>query len=213
MLQERFSNREKAIAAVPAMVNDPRNDPEFLDLLRARDEAAMHDLVRQYLPVILRAARGAGLNTQNAEDVCQSTFVTFIEKIGEFEGRSHIRTWLFGILYRKISEMRRAAAREQSAESIDEMMESRFKTDGHWQQPPRSTDMAAYEREVREHLSDCLEGISTDQRLAFVLREVEEMTSEEICRTMAISRSNLGVLLFRGRNLLRECLENRNVRG
>ncbi|MCK9997026.1 MAG: sigma-70 family RNA polymerase sigma factor [Candidatus Krumholzibacteria bacterium] len=194
------------------LAHDGFADPEFLDLLRARDESALQRLVSAYLPQILRAARGAGLNPQNAEDVCQSTFVTFIEKIEDFEGRSHIRTWLFGILYRKISEMRRSAARESGAESIDQVMETRFKTDGHWQKPPRGADSATYESEVREHLDDCMEGITTDQRMAFILREVEELDSEEICRTMDISRSNLGVLLYRGRNLLRECLENRNIR-
>lgn len=196
-----------------AMAHNGFAGPEFLDLLRVRDETALQRLISAYLPQVLRAARGAGLNLQNAEDVCQSTFVTFIEKIDEFEGRSHVRTWLFGILYRKISEMRRSSSREGAAESIDQVMENRFKTDGRWQQPPRGADMAAYEREVREHLADCLEGVSTDQRMAFTLREVEELDSEEICRTMEISRSNLGVLLYRGRNLLRECLEKRNIRG
>jgi len=196
-----------------AEAHDGFSAPEFLALLKARNEAAMQRLVNSYLPQILRAARGAGLNLQNAEDVCQSTFVTFIEKIDTFEGRSHVRTWLFGILYRKISEMRRSASREGAAENIDQVMENRFKTDGHWQQPPHGADMAAYEGEVREHLSDCLDGITTDQRMAFILREVEELDSEEICRTMEISRSNLGVLLYRGRNLLRECLEKRNIRG
>ncbi len=195
-----------------AVAQDGFAGPEFLDLLKARDEGAMQRLVGAYLPQILRAARGAGLNPQNAEDVCQSTFVTFIEKIEDFEGRSHVRTWLFGILYRKISEMRRSASRESGSENIDMVMETRFKTDGHWQNPPRGSDSATYESEVREHLAECLEGISTDQRMAFVLREVEELNSEEICQTLDISRSNLGVLLFRGRNLLRECLENRNIR-
>ena len=196
-----------------AATSDGFASDNFLALLQARDESALQRLVSTYLPQILRAARGAGLNRANAEDVCQSTFVTFIEKIDSFEGRSHVRTWLFGILYRKISEMRRSASRDTDAESIDQVMENRFKMDGHWQQPPRGSDMATYEREVREHLADCLEGISTDQRLAFVLREVEEMDSEDICQTLQVSRSNLGVLLFRGRNLLRECLEGRNIRG
>jgi RNA polymerase sigma-70 factor (ECF subfamily) len=187
--------------------------PDFLALLKARDESALQSLVKTYLPQILRAAKGAGLNPQNSEDVCQSTFVTFIEKIDEFEGRSHVRTWLFGILYRKISEMRRLAQREATGEDIEEVMETRFKTDGHWQSPPRGADQAAYEQEVREHLTDCLEGLTTDQRIAFTLREVEELDSGEICETLSISRSNLGVLLFRGRNLLRECLEKRNIRG
>ena len=192
---------------------DNFTSPPFLDLLRARDDSALHSLVQAYLPQVLRAARGAGLTRQNAEDVCQNTFVTFIEKIDDFQGHSHVRTWLFGILYRKISEMRRASSREGDADSIDDVMESRFKTNGHWQQPPREADGAAYEREVREHLADCLEGLTTDQRLAFTLREVEELDSREICQTLDISRSNLGVLLYRGRNLLRECLENRNIKG
>ncbi len=185
--------------------------PDFLARLKSRDDETLRLLVHLYMPQILRAARGAGLNTQNAEDVTQNVFLTFLEKIADFEGRSHVRTWLFGILYRKISEMRRAAGRDGAAEDIDDVMEKRFKTDGMWLKPPRQADAPAYEAEVREHLADCLGGISTDQRLAFVLREVEEMATTEICRVMDVSRSNLGVLLYRGRNLLRECLEKRNV--
>ncbi len=185
--------------------------PDFLARLKARDSGTLRRLVQQYLPQLLRAARGAGLTAQNAEDVTQNVFLTFLEKLETFEGRSHVRTWLFGILYRKISEMRRSAQKEGAAEDIDEVMEHRFKTNGMWQKPPRQTDTPTYEGEVRQHLDDCLGTITTDQRLAFVLREVEEMDTNEICRAMGVSRSNLGVLLFRGRNLLRECLEKRNV--
>ncbi len=185
--------------------------PDFLARLKKRDPETLRRLVRLYMPQILRAARGAGLNAQNAEDVTQNVFLTFLEKIEDFEGRSHVRTWLFGILYRKISEMRRAAQKDSTAEDIDDVMEKRFRTDGMWLKPPRAADVPAYEAEVRQHLDDCLTGISTDQRLAFVLREVEEMETAEICRVLDVSRSNLGVLLYRGRNLLRECLEKRNV--
>lgn len=194
-----------------AISEDNFTGPDFLTRLKARDPATLRPLVHQYMPQLLRAARGAGLTAQNAEDVTQNVFLTFLEKIETFEGRSHVRTWLFGILYRKISEMRRSAQKESAAEDIDDVMEHRFKADGMWQKPPRQADVPAYEAEVRQHLDDCLENITTDQRLAFMLREVEEMDTNEICRVMAVSRSNLGVLLFRGRNLLRECLEKRNV--
>ncbi len=185
--------------------------PDFLAQLKARDAGVLRTIVHEYMPQILRAARGAGLNAQNAEDVTQNVFLTFLEKIEDFEGRSHVRTWLFGILYRKISETRRSAQKEGAADDIEEVMEHRFKTNGMWQSPPRQADAPTYDNEVREHLADCLEGISTDQRLAFMLREVEELNATEICRVMDVSRSNLGVLLYRGRNLLRECLEKRNV--
>lgn len=184
---------------------------DFLVRLRRKDASTLKELMVAYLPQVYRAARGAGLSVQNAEDAAQSTFVTFIEKVGDFEGRSHVRTWLFGILYRKISEMRRSAQREEKAEDITEVMEARFKTNGFWARPPKATDQAVFDEDVRRHLDDCLEGVSSDQRLAFILREVEELDSREICEAMQVSRSNLGVLLYRGRNKLRECLERRNV--
>ncbi len=195
------------------MTFDSFSGPQFLSRLKNRHDDTLSELTREYLPQIYRAARGAGLTVQNAEDVAQNTFVTFMEKLDDFEGRSHVRTWLFGILYRKISEMRRGAGREEAAEDIDEVMEHRFKTNGFWAKPPRATDSTTFDDEIRKHLDDCLDGVTTDQRLAFVLREVEEMNSEEICETMSVSRSNLGVLLYRSRNKLRECLEHRNIKG
>jgi RNA polymerase sigma-70 factor (ECF subfamily) len=191
--------------------SDDLAGPEFLARLKHRDDATLRQLVHRYLPQLLRAARGAGLRAENADDVVQNVFLTFLERLDDFEGRSHVRTWLFGILYRKISEMRREVQKAEAAEDITEVLEHRFKSNGMWSQPPRATDLPAYEAEVREHLADCLDGISTDQRLAFILREVEDLDAAEICRAMDVSRSNLGVLLFRGRNLLRECLEKRNV--
>ncbi|MCK5714236.1 MAG: sigma-70 family RNA polymerase sigma factor [Hyphomicrobiaceae bacterium] len=186
-------------------------DAAFLQRLRQRDEAALHEVVQAYLPQIYRAARGAGLDKQNAEDAAQSTFLTFIEKIDSFEGRSHPRTWLFGILYRKIAETRRAVKRSQANEDIDEIMEQRFNDRGLWSQPPRGADGGIFDEDIRKFIEICLELLSEAQRMAFVLREVEEMPSEQICNTLAVSRTNLGVLLYRGRNRLRECLESHGL--
>ncbi len=188
-------------------------DAGFLSRLRARDSEALHELTAAYLPQVYRAARGAGLDVHSAEDVTQNTFVTFIEKIDSFAGRSHVKTWLFGILYRKISETRRTVSRDTGYEDIDKVMESRFRIDGKWATPPRSADHRTYNEELRLHLDDCMEGLKQEQRLAFVLREVEGLTSEEICDALDVSRSNLGVLLYRGRNSLRECLEKRDITG
>ncbi len=77
------------------------DEPEFAARIRASEPAALQSVVHSYLGQILRAARAAGLDPQRAEDVTQATFATFIEKASQFEGRSHVRTWLFGILYKK----------------------------------------------------------------------------------------------------------------
>ncbi len=192
---------------------DPFAATDFLARLRAGDESALQELVRTYLPQLLRTARGAGLSRQDAEDAAQNTFVVCYQKVAEFEGRSHIRTWLFGILYRKIAEQRRSAQRGDRPEDIDDVMESRFRPNGFWANPPRGSDTGLYMEEVRRHLADCLDGITPDQRTAFVMREVDGLDNNEICEVLGLTRTNLGVVLYRGRNKLRECLESREIEG
>jgi len=185
--------------------------PEFIERLRCGDSEASRAVVHTYLPQIVRAARGAGLRAEEAEDVAQSTFVTFLEVVERFEGRSHIRTFLFGILYKKIAETRRRLARDNRADDIDNVMESRFRPDGRWLKPPRPIEDRLHGVEVRRQIDHCLECLPLQQRMAFVLREVEGLVTEEICKILDVSRTNFGVLLYRARNRLRECLESKGV--
>ena len=182
------------------------NDPDFAARIRERDPKAIEEVVSIYLPQVLRTARGAGFGQQSAEDVAHDTFVTFIETATRFEGRSHVRTWLFGILYRKIAEARRHARRDQEMDDIDEIFEQHFDSSGSWIRPPREVDAEIYSAEARHGIDSCLDQVPTNQRMAFVLREVEELETDEICKILDITRTNLGVLLHRVRNRLRECL-------
>jgi RNA polymerase sigma-70 factor (ECF subfamily) len=191
---------------------DVVDGPDLAGRIRARDPDAMQEVVRAYLPQILRAARGAGLDDQLAEDVTQSTFATFIESAPRFEGRSRVRTWLFGILYRKVAEARRRRARDHAVEDIDAVFEQQFDSGGGWTRPPRPVDAEVYASEVRRNIEECLDAVPTKQRMAFVFREIEELDSEEICKILEVTRTNFGVLLHRARARLRICLEDRGLR-
>jgi RNA polymerase sigma-70 factor, ECF subfamily len=197
---------EGPAAAAVALAGD-----ELAAAIRARDPAALRTVVEAYLPQILRAARGSGMPPDAAEEVTQETFTTFLEIAPRFEGRSHVRTFLFGILYRKISEARRGFARERANDPIDEVVESRFASHGSWSRPPAAADALIRVDEIRRALADCLEASPTAQRMAFHLREVEGLARQEICKILAVSSTNLDVMLFRLRNRTRECLEARNV--
>ena len=187
------------------------DDPGFAARIRERDAQALEEVVRHYLPQILRAARGAGFAPQVAEDVAQDTFVTFIETAPRFEGRSHVRTWLFGILYKKIAATRRHLQRDSDIDDIEEVFEQRFDDAGSWTRPPLAVDAAVYDAEVRQGIDGCLDRVPTNQRMAFVLREIEGMDTQEICKILEVTRTNLGVLLHRVRNRLRECLEAKGI--
>ena len=77
----------------------------------------------------------------------------------------------------------------------------------------RPVDAEVYASEVRREIEDCLNAVPTNQRMAFVLREVQELDTEEICKILEVTRTNLGVLLHRARARLRACLENKGIRG
>ena len=189
------------------------DDPQLAERIRARDPDAIQGVVRAYLSQVLRTARGAGLDDALAEDVAQATFATFIEKAPTFEGRSRARTWLFGILYKKIAEARRKRRKDVQVNDVDEVVELRFRPDGKWMQPPRTADARVWDIQIRDGIDGCLEGVPSQQRMAFMLREVEELSTQEICKILEVTRTNLGVLLYRARNRLRECLEAKGIKG
>lgn len=188
-------------------------EPELLERLKKRDDDAWESVVDTYLPQLLRAGRGMGFSGDESRDLAQSVFVALMEGIDRFERRSQLRTFLFGIFYNKVSERLREKQRAEKSDPIDDVIESRFDRSGKWRQPPLDIEAQILGRETRQMVYDCLETLPAAQRIAFHLREIEEITRPEICKKMAVSATNLGVLLFRARNRLRECIEKKGIKG
>jgi RNA polymerase sigma-70 factor (ECF subfamily) len=187
------------------------DDPHFVARLQKSDPDALRVVARTYLQQVFRSARASGLDTHQAEEVTQETFTTFIQKVSSFEGRSRVRTWLFGILYNKIAEARRQRTRARRTDDIDNVMENRFDQRGHWARPPQAVETLFYGAELRKALKGCLDDVPFKQRMAFLLKEVEGLSTPEICKILDVTPTNSGVLLFRVRNRLRECLESKGV--
>lgn len=177
--------------------------------LRRRDPEALAQAVHDHARTLFRAARGLGFAEPEAEDLVQDVFTTFIERIDGFEGRSQLRTWLFGILHRKALERRRTAAINERTDSIDEVFESRFDGKGSWSQPPADLERLFLSKELGEFIRGCMDGLPANQREAFVLREVEGFQTDEICKILDVTVTNFGVLIHRARIRLRECLESK----
>lgn len=188
-------------------------DPARTEGIRARDPTTLEAVVRENLPYLLRAARGAGLPPDRAEDTVQDVFLTFLARAEVFDGRARVRTWLYGILLKKLSRTFDGMRRSQETEDIDDVMESRFTEGGRWARPPRGPDAGGDREKVRAWLDECLDTLPHRRRMAFVLREVEELPTEEVCKVLDVSPNYLGVLLFRARNALRECLERKGLGG
>jgi RNA polymerase sigma-70 factor (ECF subfamily) len=181
----------------------------FLERLRKRDPEALAEAVRDHARSLFRAARAFGVAGQEAEDLVQDVFTTFLERLDSFEGRSQLRTWLFGILHRKVLELRRSSIVDERMDPIDEAFESSFNASGKWARPPADLERLMLSREIGELIRGCMDGLPVNQREAFVLREVEGFETAEICKILDVSVTNYGVLMHRARARLRECLESK----
>jgi RNA polymerase sigma-70 factor (ECF subfamily) len=184
-------------------------DSGYLDRLRRREPAAVEHVVRRHSADLLNGALALGLRENAAEELVAETFAAFLDAAPRFQGRSSVKTFLFGILYRKAMERGRKSAREQAFDPIDEAFERRFNLVGHWSRPPRGPEDETLAHEVVELIEACLKGLRPLEKAAFLLKEVEREPGGSVCNALQVKDTYLRVLLFRARNKLRDCLEAR----
>ncbi len=151
-----------------------------------------------------------------AEDLVQETLLVAVRSLEKFAGRSSERSWLVGILKNKIVDYYRKLGRETSftdMEFLKDECSHKFVEQGFWNHDlgPHEwrpeADEVMHKGEFWQTMRDCLSRLP--QRIAdvFMLREMDDMPSREICRLLNITESNLWVMLHRARMALRECLE------
>lgn len=184
-----------------------QTDVELLARLRERDPATLAAIVQEHARPLYRSARALRFSEQDAEDLVQEVFTVFLQTLDRFEGRSQLRTWLFGILHHKMRERRRALRREEMIDSLDPDFEQWFDANGHWKRVPQDLERLFTSREIREAVHDCVSSLPLPQREVFQLREVEDLDSKDICNNLQITVTHLGVLIHRARQRLRQCLE------
>jgi RNA polymerase sigma-70 factor (ECF subfamily) len=96
---------------------------------------------------------------------------------------------------------------------MDDVSQGRFSGDGRWLRPPLSPESWAARSQAMQWIADCMAALPDRRRLVFELRDVQQLGTEEICKILDVSPNTLGVLLFRARNALRECMEAKGMRG
>jgi RNA polymerase sigma-70 factor (ECF subfamily) len=144
-----------------------------------------------------------------AEEAVQETLLAALKARAEFQGRSHPRTWMMGILKRKVMDRLRAAAREECGPDLNSC-DAWFNARGKWRKSPRRWDdpAAAAERsEFWDVVRHCLARLPARMAEAFTLRTLDDEAPAEVCRELAISPGNLWVLLHRARLQLVRCLD------
>ena len=187
------------------------SDAELLGRLCQGDEEAFVTVVARYQQPMLRLACSLVPNRAVAEEAVQDTWMGVVRGVDRFEGRSSFKTWLFRIL---VNRARSASSREPldaPIEGLHAVDPARFDAQGQWADPLEqwtedSDDRldAAFWAPV---LSSALDDLPPRQRQVVILRDVEGLSTDEVCTVLAISPGNQRILLHRGRSRLREILE------
>jgi len=170
--------------------------------------------VDQYGDYLYRFALSRLHDESAAEDLVQETFLSALHARKNFKGRSSVATWLAGILKHKIIDYFRKESRNQPVEDVEPFtptLKDFFDEKGKWKIKPSkwsASPMELYEqKEFMKILGLCLSGLSGRLARVFTLRELEELSTKEICKVFNISATNCWVMLYRARMLLRRCLE------
>ena len=173
------------------------------------------DWVDLYGDNLFRYALPRVKDATTAEELVQETFLAAMRTKDRFKGRSSEKTWLFSILKHKIIDFYRLKNKEMIGTEVEEQLQNKddfFNENGAWHIKPNVWSYnpeKAYEfKQFLDLFYQCLGKVPQRLADAFVYREIDGLTTREICKSLEITTTNCGVMLHRARLLLRRCLES-----
>jgi RNA polymerase sigma-70 factor, ECF subfamily len=194
----------------------------LVDALRAGDEEAFTELVREYQPSLVRVARIYVPTQAAAEEVAQETWLAVLNGLDRFEGRSSLRTWIFRILTNiaktrgqrdgrtlPFSALQDPGRVPEAAVDADRFLDPEHpRWPGHWAARPEPwPEDALLSGETQAVIAEAIEALPATQRAVISLRDLEGWSSEEVRNALELSETNQRVLLHRARSKVRRALE------
>jgi len=212
-------------AQTPQSSHLGKEEETLLAKLRRGDEGAFDELVNKHHGALIRMAMSHVADREVAEEVVQDTWMAVIESLDRFEGRSSLRTWIFGILIHKakdrgVREKRHTtfSAFESYDDDNDEAVDpSRFHQSGewagHWAFPPQPWDDQTPEKLLASQqavnaMNNAIDSLPKTLKEVLILRDVEGVEAKEVCDLLKITETNLYVRLHRARERVRVAVES-----
>lgn len=131
---------------------------------------------REHGAFVWRTLRRLGLSETDADDVSQEVFVVVFRKLDDFEERSSLQTWLYGICVRRAAAHRRRAVVQREIPTADPVLPDAVE--------PHGPDERFEESEARRLLGAALDKLDDDKRAVFVLFEIEELSMAEVATAL-----------------------------
>ncbi|MES1256065.1 MAG: sigma-70 family RNA polymerase sigma factor [Acidobacteriota bacterium] len=180
------------------------DETALLASLRAGDERAFETLVRVFGARLLAVARRFTRNESDAQDIVQSAYLNAFRALAQFEGTAQLSTWLHRIVV-NTALMKLRSRRRKPEESIETLLPS-FLEDGHhveqfsdWAAP---ADRLLEQKETCRTVRACIDQLPDNYRTVLVLRDIEELTTQEVGSMLGMTPTAVKVRLHRARQAL-----------
>ena len=172
--------------------------------LRAGDELAFETMVRTFGGRLLAVARRFVHNEEDAQDIVQTAYLSAFRGLEQFQGNCQLSTWLHRIVV-NTALMRIRSRLRKPEESIDVLLPA-FQEDGHhvqqfseWSAP---ADQLLERKETRATVRACIEQLPENYRTVLLLRDIEELSTQEAAETLTMTPTAVKVRLHRARQAL-----------
>lgn len=187
---------------------DPTDEASLADACRSGDLAAFECLVQRHQRMLFNIAFRLTGVYEDAGDIVQETFLAAWRKIGEFRGEARISTWLTAIcvnLSRNRRQQLQARSRRE-AYSLDAPLPGSDLTFDPPGTGPSPLDQLE-EAELRRALGVCIEALTPEFREVLVLRDMQELSYDEVGDALKLREGTVKSRLFRAREAIRDCLK------
>ena len=188
----------------------PGSGDELLARIRSGDEAACEILVRENTGRLLAVARRYLRAEEDARDAVQDAFISAFRSIGSFQGESGIATWLHRILV-NCCLMRIRSAKRRPQESIEELLpvfdETGHRVGADLECGSESAETLLDRSTTRARVRECIDRLPDKYRIVLILRDIEELSTEETARKLGTTPTAVKVRLHRARQALKTLLQ------
>jgi RNA polymerase sigma-70 factor (ECF subfamily) len=195
-------------APVLAAADDPV-ESLLLRRLQSGEAAAYEELVRELSPRMFAVARRMMGNEEDAADALQDAFVSAFKAIGAFDGRSRLSTWMHRVVVNACL-MKLRKAKRRGEKSIEALL-PKFQDDGHAATAPQAWDHSpggdAHRVELQRIVRQKIDELPEAYRTVLLLRDIEQVDTEEAAEMLGESVSAVKTRLHRARLALRELLD------
>ena len=183
---------------------DRPDEAAWVRLLQAGDDDAFERLVRTFGGRMLMVARRYVGNEEDAKDVVQTAYLSAFRALNNFEGACQLSTWLHRIVV-NTALMKLRSRRRKPEESIEDLLPA-FQEDGHhveqfseWSAP---ADQLMERKETRATVRACIEQLPENYRAVLMLRDIEELSTQEVAEMLTMTPTAVKVRLHRARQAL-----------